>query len=174
MSVLQQLNIQYLPVEDRLKLRIRFGDDSEVALWLTRRFAKLLLATLDRITQGETKTPSSAVSSEAQKAIAEFQREAATRGNDYETAYQEGSSHPLGEEALLAIKLEYAPLKNGMIRLGLGTQTGKMLNINLDQKTIHTLSSLVLMGTQKAEWDLGDPADTPLEKEHKAATKSLH
>lgn len=178
MSTLQQLNIQYHPEEDRLKLKIRFGDDNEVALWLTQRYVRLLLSTLNNTHRGDdndqaptTPTPRS---TEAQKAVMQFQREVATKDNDYETDYRAGDSHPLGEAAILAIKVEYTVLKTGMMRLGMGMQNGQTLHINLDQKTLHTLTHIILMGTQKAGWDLGDGLSSAQQSVVKTEIQSLH
>jgi hypothetical protein len=37
---IQQINISYNPVEDRLLLKVGFADDTELAIWLTRRLVK--------------------------------------------------------------------------------------------------------------------------------------
>ena len=41
-AAIQQINIAFHPVEDRLLLKIGFADDAEVAIWLTRRVVKAL------------------------------------------------------------------------------------------------------------------------------------
>ncbi|PKO93392.1 MAG: hypothetical protein CVU15_02265 [Betaproteobacteria bacterium HGW-Betaproteobacteria-1] len=51
---IQQINIAYNPVEDRLLLKIGFSDDVELAVWLTRRLVKSLwqLLQMDEAVQG--------------------------------------------------------------------------------------------------------------------------
>ncbi|PLY12425.1 MAG: hypothetical protein C0631_16920 [Sedimenticola sp.] len=174
MAKLEQLNIQYQPGEDRLALRIRFGDDSEINLWLTRRYSKLLLSVLDSITHGG-QPAEGAVSRQAQKAINEFQREAATSNADFSTEYKENaSSHPLGKELVLVTRIQYTRLKEEMIKLTLGTDTDKNINLNLSQKLLHTLAKLIQVGAEKAEWALDAPGESPQKPGGKAAPKPLH
>ncbi len=41
-AAIQQINISYNPVEDRLLLKIGFSDDAELAVWMTRRLVKIM------------------------------------------------------------------------------------------------------------------------------------
>lgn len=41
-AAIQQINISYNPVQDRLLLKIGFSDDAELAVWLTRRLVKAM------------------------------------------------------------------------------------------------------------------------------------
>ena len=45
---LHQINIQYSNKEDRLLLRTSTENNDEFLIWLTRRYAKLLIETLDK------------------------------------------------------------------------------------------------------------------------------
>lgn len=47
-AAIQQINISYNPVEDRLLLKIGFSDDAELAIWLTRRLARGMWQLLQR------------------------------------------------------------------------------------------------------------------------------
>jgi len=57
---IQQINIAYNSVEDRLLLKIGFSDDVELAVWLTRRLVKSLwqLLQMDEAVQGMAATDS--------------------------------------------------------------------------------------------------------------------
>ena len=45
-NAIAQFNIQFDATEDRLQLRVLSTDDSEVRIWLTRRYVRLLLPVL--------------------------------------------------------------------------------------------------------------------------------
>jgi hypothetical protein len=150
-AALIQFNVEYVSVEDRLRLRMRHGD-TEFLLWLTRRYTKLLLNVLEKIAGAAPATDGSELAKQAAK---EFQRDAALEDADFETAYEEtATEHPLGEAPLLLSRVTYAIADNGQVKLTLAAQDEKSVNANLSPKMLHILSAMLLQAAKKAEWGL--------------------
>ncbi|MCG8426054.1 MAG: hypothetical protein MI754_01700 [Chromatiales bacterium] len=171
MADLRQLNIQYVPKEDRVLLRIRF-DDNEVSLWLTRRYCKLLLSVLETLTNGNAQQQ--AADGPKEKTIKAFQREAATSNADFATPYQESTNtHPLGDKPVVAHQIEYNRINDQQIRLTFGAETGEKINLHLNQALLHTLNKLLLMGVEKADWEISDNIQ-PLPAPHTIQSEPLH
>ena len=49
MSRINQIQIRYAPVEDRIVLRLNTEDSSEFRFWITRRYAKILAVSLMKL-----------------------------------------------------------------------------------------------------------------------------
>jgi hypothetical protein len=144
-----QFNVEYVPLEDRLRLRIR-KDEAEYMVWLTRRYTKLLLGVLDKVSGTEYATDGSVSAKQAAKS---FQRDAALEGADFKTKYQEtASEHPLGDVPVLLQKITYTTAENGMVKFSLSPHEGKGININLSQDVVFLLLQLLQQAVEKAEW----------------------
>ena len=153
---LQQLNIQFDPIQDRLTLRILSGDNSEIRVWLTRRFTKLLLGVLDSVSSPEI-DPVTTPHAEEMK---DFHREAALEGSNFEDDYREESvsAYPLGESPVLVSRIDYRKNESGTVALTLGVEGGQNININLDTKLMHAMVKILQQGATLAEWELGKPS----------------
>ncbi len=153
---LQQLNIQFEPIQDRLILRILGGDNSELRIWLTRRYTRLLLGVLDSVI--ETKVDP--VKTPHVEQMKEFEREAALSGSNFEDKYKEElvTAYPLGEEPILVSRIDYKKHDNGSVALTLGVEKGQNINLNLDTTLLHALVKLLNQGCEMAEWNIGAPS----------------
>jgi hypothetical protein len=152
---LQQLNIQFEPIQDRLILRILGGDNSELRIWLTRRYTRLLLGVLDTVIE----TKIDPVKTPYVEQMKEFEREAALSGSNFEDKYKadEVIAFPLGEEPILVSRIDYKKLENGNVALTLGVEKGQNINLNLDKTLLHALVKLLNQGCDMAEWNIGTP-----------------
>ena len=105
---LHQMNVSYFPVEDRLLLKISSRNDDEYRLWLTRRYAQLLLKILD----GEMDK------SGGKHAVASNEK---TRKMYKEGAFEKAYEEEKFQEAVDALKpiLKKAPVPLGVTRLHL-------------------------------------------------------
>lgn len=75
---IQQLNLSYDKVQDRLLLRVGLSDDTEIALWFTYYFSRGLWAALN----GEVHLPESKAFSQAEapEAVEQFEQEVKATG----------------------------------------------------------------------------------------------
>lgn len=155
MANLHQLNVQFVPQEDRLILRVRSDDNSEIRAWLTRRYTRLLLGILEKILDRDRSPTEDAV----QSAMRSFQRDAALNSADFASDYDpSATAHPLGTEPVLLTTIKYQLTDKGITILTLGLPDGKTLGINLSKGLIHVFIKLLEEGTKSADWDLAAAA----------------
>lgn len=193
-SGLQQLNVRYEPLEDRLMLNVNTADGGRLSVWMTRRFTRLLITLLESMTEkaAEQSLAVPMTSSAADDAVADaaeadvnvevadaaepaapartreavksFQRENALAKADFTTEYRAEAEHyPLGEEALLASRIDYKPLDNGSLSLTFAVDEKQGVNLVLDRDLQFAFIKLLEEGAAKAEWDLipAKPAEVP-------------
>lgn len=162
MSQNQQFSSTYLKVEDRLLLRGRFPDDTEVQLLLTRRLTRGLLEMVDRLSGTLV---SKRVSDPAKmKIVAEFAREAAVENADYSKAYSAGRPHPLMKNGpRLVTSLSLAPQENGYIAVIVRLGKRDQINFLIAAHGLWSLSHLIAKQAKAAEWDLSTIEKTAAE-----------
>ena len=148
---LHQMNISYIPKEDRLLLKISSKSNDEYRLWLTRRYCSLLIKLFkDEIDKfgGE---PTVAASDEAKKMY---------KDGAFEKAYEEQSnSYPFGRGWCIGISNSIkGDTKEGNIALELSPEDGKGITLNLNKTLIYMFNNILMQGVQQAGWNLLDLA----------------
>jgi len=154
MSVqLKEINVTYVPKEDRLLVKISDSDDEECRIWLTRRFTKILLEALDKVLMAESRAQG-AVTKEAQSAFAEYQHSQNVNDDSFAHNYQQETGQPaLGKEDMLAHTIEYKSLSNGGLEFSILSDGDKKATLNMDDKMKHQFYELVQRGIVMASWD---------------------
>jgi len=169
---LRQMNVQFVSQEDRLILRVRMDDDSEIHAWLTRRYTRLLLGVLNKLLDQEQ---GKADPVPVQAAMKSFQRDAALIGADFGTVYDRSATqHPLGEAPVLLSSIKYQRIDRGMILLTLGLPDGKTIGFQLDSKLLHVLIRLLEEGSKSADWDLTAISYSELDALEKPTLRTFH
>ena len=157
-NAVSQMNVEYSPKEDRLILRILTKDSSEILLWLTRRYTKLLLGVFDKLTKSETNSP-------YEQEIKQFKHEHLVSEMDFQTEYKggKGVSFPCGEVPILVTKISYKILQNKNIKLTLGQEISNGIDVNLvlDEKLKHALFEMLVNAASGAQWDFGRVLSEP-------------
>jgi hypothetical protein len=166
-SQLNQINIAFSPVEDRLLLRMTSGSAdglAEYRLWLTRRMVRLLWPVLDRMIAAET-GGSPQVTQENRDAVMQFQQEAALSKANFSHPYEaEIKKTPLGNAPLLVSKIQVRQSPRGGRILSLNAANGQGINIGLNTGLIHSVKKLLVDVVRQAQWDLAlgaAPAQLP-------------
>jgi hypothetical protein len=156
-SQIQQLNLTFLPVEDRLLLRItssRSGEMAEYRLLLTRRFVKLLWNDLDHVLEMYFANDPR-ITPEGRGVVQQFQQSAALSQADFTTPYtSEKLTAPLGGNPLLIYKFQAIKESGDSCTLSLTATTGQTISITLNLQLIHSLRKLLADIIREAEWDL--------------------
>lgn len=154
---MNQINITFDPVEDRLLLRTTTRQDDavlEYKLWLTRRLVKLLLPVLDKMLESESQVLTR-VSGDNRKAVLEFQKHAALAQTDFKTPYStENKQTPLGDHPLLISRIHAGKDQAGKPVLSLKTADNKGINLGMTTQMIHSFKTLLGNGMAKAGWDI--------------------
>ena len=151
---LQQINISYLPAEDRLLLKVRALGTTEYRVWLTRRFTGLLIdVLLEQI--------------DKEGGIQELSSSRTTlgllKGGAFEQAYNPPpeQDYPLGEAGVLGYRINVARNETGTVSLQLLPEQGAGLNIALDKAMLFMLFNLLEQGLANTGWDLRMPHAGP-------------
>lgn len=149
---LHQINVQLDSAQDRLLLRVRTDDDSEILAWLTRRYTRLLLGALVKLAnQGQSKGESTI----AGRAVDSMQRDIALAKADFDTNYKQSAvSHPLGDEPVLLSGFSYSSTEEDLFTLSLRLPDKRSINLNLSRELLFVFIKLLDDAARKAEWDL--------------------
>ncbi len=157
---LHQINMQYSSKEDRILLRTSTENNDEYLIWLTRRYAKLLIDVFDKEIEqrGGTTTLSS------QKETKKFFKDGA-----FEKPYVEDTpkNHPLGEDGVLAFGIKTGTDEQGNFVLIIQSESGKGITYNLNDSLLYMFYSLLMQSVDRAEWKLGKLGES-------SSTSQLH
>jgi hypothetical protein len=150
-SQLQQINISYVPGEDRLLMKVTASGE-EFRIWLTRRYTALLLNVLENQLDalGSIQTRSGNLAGKLKQGAYEKPFEPYTRAH-----------FPLGEKGVLGYRINVSKPKGGTVNLQLLPESGQGLNLNLDEATITLFSNLIEQSLAQTDWQLGSPSVAP-------------
>ncbi len=151
---LEQLNISYIPKEDRLLFRLKTGASSEYRIWFTRRFTDILMNTLTQNMQKYGGAEVIAVSNDTQKQI---------KGGALDKKFQEPEApdYPFGENGFIACQIKCGADKNNNLQLQILPEKGKGMNLKLDKNLLFMLHNLLIKGINHANWKLDYTDDLP-------------
>jgi len=157
---LNQINITFNPIEDRLLLRVctgttENGQPAEFRMWLTRRYVRLLWSVLEKVLDEEVERIPQATP-ENKAVMRRLQQEADLARADFKTPYRvpEDPVTPLGEAPLLLSKIRLAKNSQNQPVLFLNTEQDKGINIVLNTRLVNSLMKLIAQTTEAAHWDL--------------------
>jgi hypothetical protein len=163
-STLQQLNISYHSVQDRLLLRANGGDAGEFKIWLTRRYTELLLNLLLDMMEKE-----GGIREIASHRDTVGQLKGGAFAKDYETpagpksgtAPGDDQTIPLRGEGILGFRINANRHDDGNLVLQLLPEQGVGLNLNLNRTSLFMLYNLLEQGLAQTNWLI------PLQNHHK-------
>ncbi|MFQ5658923.1 MAG: hypothetical protein ACE5GZ_00745 [Gammaproteobacteria bacterium] len=143
---LHQINVSYVPVEDRLLLRVSTKKGDEYRLWLTRRFTEMLINVLNREIDKKGGMSSIASSQETTKMFKE---------GAFDKSYEaDNIDYPLGETGILAYRIKAGNTENGNLRLELSPGTGKGMTLSLNRSLLYMFHNLLSQGIEQTGWRL--------------------
>ncbi len=153
---LNQMNISYLPNEDRLLLKVSSANNSEYRLWLTRRFTILLLKVLDDQMQ---KQGGASEISKKKETLQSLKKGA------FDKQYQptKDSSLPLGEIGVLAFKINVSTAKNGQLNIQILPEEGEGVMFTLNDSMLYMFHSLLIQGISISAWNLQEQVPSQME-----------
>lgn len=155
-AAIQQLNLGYDSLQDRLLLRLGLTDNTEVKVWLTRRMVKAVWGLLQSADLLPVTAPDvfNAQTSEAlDQAAKKASEHKAPQNMDFSEAY-EGNRAALTDEPLLPKECRILALDNGSHVLELQSTDEKNLRIPMNQELIQALTNMLQLTTRDAGWDI--------------------
>jgi hypothetical protein len=157
-GVLQQLNISYNPVEDRLLLRANAGSAGEFRVWLTRRYSTLLAKVLAEMIEKEGGMRELASSrdtiTQLKEGALEQEYQAPSGSEDAKPA---SVVLPLGADGILGYRISTNRKANGVLNLQLLPSEGSGLNFDLNRTMLFMFYNLLEQGLVGAEWNVHLP-----------------
>ncbi len=163
MSQLRQMQVTFVPVQDRLLFRINTATrpSQEFRFWFTRRYVKLLWNSLIKMLQKlqpievepSAPAPQAAVQQAVQAVSMAAEHKDTISKADFQTPYEESQVFPLGDQPILAVKIAIKDGPNRQI-LCIHPEEGNGLEMALNKELLHSLCELLVTGSQKAEWNL--------------------
>lgn len=160
MSQLHQMQLSFVPLQDRLLLRMNTVDKVEYKLWLTRRYVKLLWVCLMNMSETFQTTPY--FGKPSRPSIFSLKPSTTTSSEvDFDTAYNENIQSVFGEEPILVSKVSIKQQEDGRQLLCMHPEEGQGIEMTLDEAMLYSLCTLILNSIKNNGWDLNLKA-TPL------------
>ncbi|MGR9090518.1 MAG: hypothetical protein ACU85U_08065 [Gammaproteobacteria bacterium] len=154
MAKIEQIQIKFVPVEDRLLMRVAGDEGLEFRFWLTRRFVKMIWPALGNAMQ-LSPTVRTQASPIAQREVLAFEHEKAVSDADFATPYKESpKTLPLGSEPILLSKMQLRRDRGGSLTMSLGPESGPGIDLAINNKLLHSVAELIANGAQLAQWEL--------------------
>ncbi|MEM0969425.1 MAG: hypothetical protein AAF191_11350 [Verrucomicrobiota bacterium] len=156
MSQLHQMQLTFVPEEDRLLFRVNTSgrQRAEFRFWMTRRYVTILwdalLNMLKNHKPGEEPEPEA--DPKPEELVQEHQE--MVEKADFQTEYQESSVFPLGEQPILLAKVGLGSNPQGVPILSMQPQNGQGIEFSLNRHILHSFCKLLVESTQKADWKL--------------------
>ena len=159
MAKIQQIQIKFVAVEDRLLLRVSSTDHVEFRFWMTRRFVNLIWPAVQKAL-ADTPRIQTQPSTAVKKELLAFEHKKAVGDSDFKTPFKETpKSLPLGDQPILLAKMQLRQNANGEIVMALAPEQGPGIDLPLTASLLHSLTELISSATRIAAWELSIPVD---------------
>ena len=161
MSQMHQMQLSYVPTEDRVMFRLNTKARQEFRFWMTRRYMGILWNTLSKmivdredpkpvdIKKFERQLPVKDALAEAAKK--EIEHKEAVSQSDFQTQYKESTYLPLGEEPALLFSVGIKPNQSGQPLLCMHPEKGQGIEMVLNDQILHSLCKLIVDTSEKAK-----------------------
>lgn len=154
MPRLHQIQIRFVPKEDRILLRIKTTDRSEFRFWLTRRYVKLLWPVVLKMLEADQRVQLQP-HSEGKSAVLSFQHEKAIKQSDFSTKYNEDAAVlPLGDAPVVLAKIQVKKGDQNGNLLCMHPESGKGIELAMNETLLHSFSKLLTDAVRVSEWDM--------------------
>ncbi len=158
---IRQLQVRYVPMEDRLLTRINTRDGIEIRFWLTRRLMQRLWPELLRAGAHQAaqaliqKSEKATLLPETRDVALSMARASAMAQGDFTTAFDDqASTLPLGEAPLLISRIKLSFDSQGEVRLNLSPEDERVIGMILQPALLHAFCELLYRETAKSGWNL--------------------
>ena len=176
---MHQMQLSYMPTEDRILFRMNTKARQEFRFWMTRRYISILWASLskmisdqDQEEEFETEEQELPVKDAlVESAKKEIEHQEIVSKSDFKTQYQESTYLPLEEEPALLFSVGIKSSPNGQPMLCRHPEKGQGIEMVLNDQILHSLCKLIVDTANKADWKLDlrfSPPPAPGEEDRPA------
>lgn len=152
-NAISQMQMLYVPEEDRILFRVNSTNKQQFRLWLTRRYSLLFLQILKKHRDSDPDISIQATP-EAKQAVQSFKQEQAVQNANFEQSFaEEAEQLPLGDQIPLAFRLNYR-LEGEVMHLGIEPSKGQGINLVINLDINSSLTQLITAAANKAAWNL--------------------
>lgn len=152
-SPLQQMQIAYDPLQDRLVFTIFTQDFCEYRFWITRHILKGIWNGMMQLLQADQKNQLK-LKEESKKAAEQIQKEKAQRQPGAEKFATSATRRPLGDEPLLLAKFFAKPMERNTFLVHLEDARGVSIEFNGESSIIVAFCQLILQAVSRSDWNL--------------------
>lgn len=155
-NTISQMQMRFVPEEDRILYRVNSADGQQFRFWLTRRYVQLMVQALHTHLDADPDVTAQATQ-DAKQAVQSFKQEKAIQGANFQQEFKEQAAElPLGETALLAYRLNYR-FENEVLHLGIEPKQGQGINLAINREINMSMTRLLDSAVKQANWQLGPP-----------------
>jgi hypothetical protein len=148
-----QVNIRFIPEEDRLLFSMNTTDKQQFRFYFTRRWVKLFWPNLTKILEAEM--PDASFDTPSKEAAVAFQHEVAMSDAEYDKPFEtENVTYPWGDEPLVATEVRFKEPPMELPSIGIYAANGIGLEFNCGHKILHYFYQVLPEATERAGWDM--------------------
>ena len=159
-AAIQQVNISYVSIEDRLLLRIGIANQSELSVWLTRRIAKKLAFVLHD-TPISVPTDPRVNSPYTQDLEQRFAKEELLQKLNFSSDYEDRQSLNSGQLFLVSDCRIVEPNNQHRV-LELLCSNQQTVSVALNDELLLAVMNMLQLASQQAVWDFASTEQTLL------------
>lgn len=151
---IHQINLAYIPAEDRLLFRFNTSDKAEFRLLLTRAMSIRMLAEIDSVIHINLGREYPAIVQDSLRAVEDFRREAVVNAADFKTEFSaEVLVYPIGEQPILVIGL-ILNTSAAVPSLGFQLSNNQILTLSFDHDLAQAVSKLFRDNLSTVDWGI--------------------
>lgn len=176
-TAIEQLNLGYNQLEDRLLLKVGMADQSEIALWITRRVCKELWYLLQEaheqmvsdfkdkpeeiLLESELEQALDGVPLPAPKLVTKSAKQIDASGADSRNAEKMdfnqtyiANRKPLAEAPILVVSCDIKEDNTEKSSLSFKAKAGEVVTMGITLELVVALTNMMQLATKEASWDL--------------------
>lgn len=152
---IHQINVRYMPVQDRLVLRFSTTDKKLYRFFLTRRFTIDFWQALNRFQEQDPEVKKHTDPS-VRSAVKSFRQDTAVRKEQFGQKFDDNQTvSPLGDEPVLVTGFGFAPRQQGQPnRMAFQLADGRRLAMGANEQIVVSLVKLIAGALPQTGWDL--------------------
>jgi len=150
-SAVEQINLYFDSIQDRLVLRLGLANGELAVFWLSRRLTRLLLPAMVKLVSGSAL----AADDSARRELMAYEHRQSVDGSDFSKAFNDAGRlvFPDGPVLIMEVKMHVLQGDQGW-RLDFISADGKSLSLNTGKKILHSLIKLFNDVLPHTGWDV--------------------